>query len=119
MTAVLGPSVPARCPSCQLEIIWDHKDIGVQIICPRCQGGMRLRHSYHRTVKLLSFAIVGLLVYALGARGDTLLWATPLLAMPVMMLAVSASTRLFAPEAEATGEFRGILYGEAAPPNDH
>jgi hypothetical protein len=60
---------------------------------------------------ILSIVVVGLIAYAAGIR-DEALFATAILGLwPTYYVLVFLNMRLFPPDVEPTGEFRGILYG--------
>lgn len=68
-------------------------------------------------MSITSVVVTGLALYALGARGDALFWLVLLTWLPIQVVVQTITLRLFPPDAELTGEFRGILYGksEASP----
>ena len=109
---ILRPALPVKCPTCGASISWRVAEPKVPFLCPSCHNGVRLRHSYFRVLNLISVGIVALLAYALGARGDTLFWIACFGWIPGTFVITFLTLRLFAPDAEATGEFRGILYGD-------
>jgi hypothetical protein len=71
-----------------------------------------MRTVYFRVPGIVSLLLVSLGSYAVGIRGDNLLWTVLLLVVPVQVILLNISIRLFAPDLELTGEFRGILYGD-------
>jgi len=54
----------------------------------------------------------------MGVRGDALFWLVCLGCLPVSVVLLTITLRLFPPDAELTGEFRGILYGKPDQPSD-
>jgi hypothetical protein len=85
---------------------------GVQFLCPACKQGLRLRRSYFAVAHVMGLMIAGLLAYVLGARDDVLFWAVCFGGLPAAFIVVNISMRVFPPDVEVTGEFRGILYGD-------
>jgi hypothetical protein len=69
-------------------------------------------------VNVASVVATGLAAYAFAIRGDALFWVVCLGWFPVSVVLLNITLRLFPPDAELTGEFRGILYGEPEQPND-
>jgi len=59
----------------------------------------------------LSIVITALVCYGVGVRGDALFWAVILGVLPTYFVLAFITLRLFPPDAEATGDYRGILYG--------
>ena len=115
---LLGAVPPIKCPKCGAQIGWDRASFQVQFLCPACGSGLHLRNSYGRVVNVASIVITGLAAYALGTRGDALFWLVCLGWLPVSVVLLIITLRLFPPDAELTGEFRGILYGEPDQPSD-
>lgn len=60
---------------------------------------------------MLAALIVTLVAYASGVRGDSLFAVVFLALWPMHFLLVFITMRLFPPDVECTGDFRGILYG--------
>jgi len=102
---------PLKCPSCSQAISWRHATLGGQFLCPACGRGLRVPGSYFRVLTVVSFVLVTLVAYAAGMRGDALFEAAMLGVFPVVVLLTFITIRLFPPDVETTGEFRGILYG--------
>jgi hypothetical protein len=67
-------------------------------------------------VNVTAIVATGLAAYAVGVRADALFWIAGLGWFPVSAVLLNITLRLFAPDAELTGEFRGILYGEREQP---
>ena len=127
-TAVLlRAAPPIKCPNCGAQIGWDRASFHVQFLCPACHRGLQLRNSYPRVVNVVSIVATGLAAYALGVKGDALFWVVCLGWFPASVVLLNITLRLFPPDAELTGEFRGILYGgpeqqsdsDGNPANDH
>jgi hypothetical protein len=59
----------------------------------------------------VSLCLPALLGYAAGVRGDALLFVALLGTFPMRVVVLFITIRVAPPELEATGEFRGILYG--------
>jgi predicted RNA-binding Zn-ribbon protein involved in translation (DUF1610 family) len=108
---------PVKCPTCGTSISMDTATPHVPFLCPDCGHGVQLRNSYFRVLHILLLLMVGLLSYAGGARGDTLIWAVILGALPTYFVVALLTMRVFPPDAEPTGEFRGILYGTSTSAN--
>jgi predicted RNA-binding Zn-ribbon protein involved in translation (DUF1610 family) len=104
-------ALPVTCPSCGAAISWRHAAADVHFLCPECGHGVRLRGGYFRVLKLVSLLVVGLAAYALGARGEVLLWTTIIGGIPAGFVLTFVTMRLFPPDTESTGDYRGILYG--------
>jgi hypothetical protein len=56
--------------------------------------------------------LAGLGGYALGLRGDVLMFAAFLAVWPLNAVLLRITVRTFPPDIELTGEFRGILYDD-------
>lgn len=82
-------------------------------MCPACRNTARIRRSYSVVVTAVAAVAAGLLAYALGARGGVLIASIFIGVYPISFLIGLVSVQLFAPDLEATGEFRAILYGES------
>jgi hypothetical protein len=72
---------------------------------------LHLRNNYFRVLYLLAFVIVTSVAYAMGFRGDSLFAIVILGLWPTHFVLVFITMRLFPPDVESTGDFRGILYG--------
>ena len=83
----------------------------MHFLCPECGCGVRLRHGYFRVLNLVSLVVVALAAYALGASGEVLFWNIMIGGIPVGFVLTFVTMRLFPPDAESTGDYRGILYG--------
>jgi predicted RNA-binding Zn-ribbon protein involved in translation (DUF1610 family) len=113
---LIRAALPVKCPSCGAEISW--KDAGgAQFLCPECGHGVHLRNGYFRVLYLLSALLTSLIAYAAGIRGDTLFWTVCIFLVPTYILLVFITMRLFPPDVEWTGDYRGILYGAARAEN--
>jgi predicted RNA-binding Zn-ribbon protein involved in translation (DUF1610 family) len=106
---LMRAALPVKCPSCGAEISW--KDAGAQFLCPECGYGVRLRNGYFRLLYLLSALLASLVAYAGGIRGNMLFWSVFIFLFPTYILLVFITMRLFPPDVESTGDYRGILYG--------
>jgi hypothetical protein len=111
---LLRAAPPIKCPKCGAQIGWDRASFHVQFLCPACRSGLHVRNSYGRVVNIASIVATGLVAYALGIRGDALFWLVCLGWFPASVVLLNITLRLFTPDAELTGEFRGILYREPA-----
>jgi predicted RNA-binding Zn-ribbon protein involved in translation (DUF1610 family) len=109
---LIRAALPVKCPSCGAEIAW--KDAGgAQFLCPECGHGVHLRNGYFRVLYLLSALLTSLIAYGAGIRGDTLFWTVCIFLVPTYILLIFITMRLFPPDVESTGDYRGILYGVA------
>ncbi len=106
---LIRAALPVKCPSCSAEIPWRYA--AVQFLCPACGQGVRLRGAYFRVLYVLSIVLISLVAYAAGIRGDALFGTVLLGILPTNFLVVFVTMRLFPPDVEATGDYRGILYG--------
>jgi predicted RNA-binding Zn-ribbon protein involved in translation (DUF1610 family) len=109
---LIRAALPVTCPSCGAEISWKEAG-GAQFLCPECGHGVHLRNGYFRVLYLLSALLTSLVAYAAGVRGDTLFWTVSIFLVPTYILLVFITMRLFPPDVESTGDYRGILYGAA------
>lgn len=108
---LLRAAVPMRCPSCGAQIPWRRVTAQLEFACAECGHGMRLRDGYFRVLYILAMVVISLIAYAAGIR-DEALFATAILGLwPTYFLLVFINMRLFPPDVEPTGDFRGILYG--------
>jgi hypothetical protein len=90
----------------------------MEFSCPACGCGLRLRRRYFRALYTISYAIAVLIAYFLGFRDDALYAAGILSVLPVYFIVTTLNMRLFQPEVEISGEFRGILHpGEPQDPS--
>jgi predicted RNA-binding Zn-ribbon protein involved in translation (DUF1610 family) len=105
---LIRAALPIKCPSCSAEISW--RVASVQFLCPKCGRGIRLRAGYFRGLYVVSAVMTSLVAYAVGVRGDSLLATVFIFLFPVYILLTLITVRLFPPEAEPTGDYRGILY---------
>jgi predicted RNA-binding Zn-ribbon protein involved in translation (DUF1610 family) len=108
---LLRAALPVICPSCGAKISWQYAAPHVHFLCPACGHGVHLRNGYFRVLNVLSLVLVGLGAYAVGARGDLLFWSVILGFIPVAFVLTFITMRLFPPDTESTGDYRGILYG--------
>ena len=83
----------------------------MQFQCPECGHSLHLRNNYFRVLYLFAFVVVTSVAYAMGFRGDSLFAIVILGLWPTHFLLVFITMRLFPPDVESTGDFRGILYG--------
>ena len=107
---LIRAALPVKCPSCTSDISWNTATSHVGFLCPKCRHGVHLRDSYFRVVLAFSFVAATALAYLLGTRGNALLWAGLLGLLPMNLVLLFVTMRLFPPDSESTGEFRGILY---------
>jgi hypothetical protein len=108
---LIRAALPIKCPECDAAISWHHATGHVQFQCPKCGHGLHLRNNYFRVLYLFAFVVVTSVAYAAGARGDSLFAIVILGLWPTHFLLVFITMRLFPPDVESTGDFRGILYG--------
>src|SRR5690348_1453470 len=94
---LLRAALPVQCPSCGAIISWRTAAAHVQFLCPECHQGIHLRDSYFRVPYILSALVIGLLAYALGARGDVL-GAVVLGVIPINFVIVFLTMRIFPPD---------------------
>lgn len=112
---LIRAALPIKCPECGAAISWHHATGHVQFLCPECGHGLRLRNNYFRVLYVLAAVVVSMVAYAAGMRGDSLFAIVVLGLWPTHFLLVFITMRLFPPDVESTGDFRGILYGSIAP----
>jgi hypothetical protein len=74
-------------------------------------NSLNLRNNYFRVLYLFAFVVVTSVAYAMGFRRDSLFAIIILGLWPTHLLLVFITMRLFPPDVESTGDFRGILYG--------
>ncbi len=72
--------------------------------------GLCVSGSYRRALNLTAFALVPLLAYGVGLRDAALVWTVLCGIVPVQWLIGFITIRLFPPELELSGDFRGILF---------
>jgi hypothetical protein len=111
--ALLGPPLPMKCPACGVSVGWKHASAHVQFLCPHCHQGLKLRPAYFRIVNVVSLIAAGLLAYGYGLRRDNVIWGVLVGVFPVQVILLNISLRIFPPDVELTGDFRGILYGDS------
>jgi hypothetical protein len=99
-----------KCPTCGAEISWQTAGAHAPFICPECGHGVHLRDRYFRVLYLLALVLTWLVASAFGATGNVLFWSVILGVLPTEFVLTFLTLRLFPPDAESTGEFRGILY---------
>ncbi len=114
---LIRAALPIKCPECGAAISWRHATGHVQFLCPECGHGLQLRNNYFRVLYLFAAVVVTMVAYAAGARGDALFAVAILGLWPTHVLLVFITMRLFPPDVESTGDFRGILYGSTGPEN--
>ena len=114
---LIRAALPIKCPECGAAISWRHATGHVQFLCPECGHGLHLRNNYFRVLYLFAAVVVTPVAYAAGLRGDSLFAVVVLGLLPAHFLLVFITMRLFPPDVESTGDFRGILYGSIAPEN--
>lgn len=112
---LIRAALPIKCLECGVAISWHHATGHAQFLCPGCGHGLRLRDNYFRVLYLFAAVVVTMIAYAAGMRGDSLFAVVVLGLWPTHFLLVFITTRLFPPDVESTGDFRGILYGSIAP----
>jgi len=108
---LIRAALPIKCPECGAAISWHHATGHVQFQCPECGHGLHLRNNYFRVLYLFAFVVVASVAFAMGFRGDSLFAIVILGLWPTHFLLVFITMRLFPPDVESTGDFRGILYG--------
>jgi hypothetical protein len=79
--------------------------------CPRCGAGVRLRGSYFRVLWFIALLIAGLALSALGVNAGAFMSLLLPAAFMIVIVLVRITIRLFPPDIEPTGDFRGVLYG--------
>jgi hypothetical protein len=82
--------------------------------CPACGHGVLIRKRYVRVIGIVSLVVASLVVYGLGIRGDALIPAFLLVVFPIKFVVAFMTLRLFPPDVELTGDYRGILYDAKA-----
>lgn len=112
-------ATPASCPTCGRDIAWRHVAFARSFTCPFCHTRLRVRG--RRVLKEVAAAIAFLVAFAAGARGWWLVWVGFAATLPIEVVVLVVSLRLFSVEFEPTGEVRDILYpvedsGSDAPP---
>jgi predicted RNA-binding Zn-ribbon protein involved in translation (DUF1610 family) len=112
---LIRAAIPIKCPECGVAISWHQATGHVQFLCPGCGHGLRLRDNYFRVLYLFAAVVVTIIAYAAGMRGDSLFAVVVLGLWPTHLLLVFITIRLFPPDVESTGDFRGILYGSITP----
>lgn len=78
---------------------------------PACGHGVHLRNGYFRVINVLSLVLAGMAAYAVGATGNVLFWSVIVGFIPIAFVLTFITMRLFPPDTESTGDYRGILYG--------
>jgi predicted RNA-binding Zn-ribbon protein involved in translation (DUF1610 family) len=112
---LIRAAIPIKCPECGAAISWRHATGHVRFLCPECGNGLHLRNNYFRVLYLLAAVVMIMVAYGAGARGDSLFATVVLGLWPTHFLLVFITMRLFPPDVESTGDFRGILYGSISP----
>src|SRR5262245_58201201 len=108
---ILRAALPVTCPSCGAKISWRYASLHAQFLCPECGQGVHIREDRYFRVLNFSLLVVGWVAYAAGARDEVLFWSVLLGTLPVAFVVHFITMRIFPPDAEATGDYRGILYG--------
>lgn len=109
---IRAQATPPCCPHCGRKINWQHVAFANHFRCRSCDTRLDVRG--FRGHNLGAASIAWLLAFAAGVRQPWLLVATALGAVPIGILFVLLSLRLFPiVELEPTGDFRGILYPDA------
>jgi hypothetical protein len=101
--------MPVVCPACG-ENISKRFVMGRDAYCPACHVGLTIRVGPFRALPLFAAVIVSLVGYGAGLRGDALFAVVCLVSLPVAFVMAMITVRLFPPELEATGDYRGILH---------
>jgi hypothetical protein len=99
------------CPACNARLAWQRATIDTPFFCPECKQGVVFRPRYLRTLNVVSLSLAGLVAYGLGIRDDALLAAVLLMLLPAHWVILFISIRVFPPDLEPTGDYRGILFG--------
>src|SRR5262245_9391593 len=107
---LLRAALPVTCPSCGAKISWRDASTHAQFICPECAHGVHVRKGYFRALNVTSLVVTAFVAYGAGARGNVLFWSVILGWIPVSFLVTFFTMRIFPPDTESTGDYRGILY---------
>lgn len=105
---ILPDAKPVTCPACGVSI--SARYIADEFLCPACASGLRLRRPYFWVASSVSIVLASLTLYALGFRDDALWMGACLAVWPFLILVLSVTARVFPPDVEASGDFRGILH---------
>ena len=111
---LIRAALPVNCPSCGAEISWRRADLDLPFPCPACRHGVLIRKRYLRVIGIVSLVLAALIVYGIGIRGDALIPAVLLAILPTQFVVGFITLRLFPPDVDLTGDFRGILFGANA-----
>jgi predicted RNA-binding Zn-ribbon protein involved in translation (DUF1610 family) len=111
---LIRAALPVKCPSCGQEISWERVTADAEFLCSQCGHGVRIRIRYFYVLRAFSLLFSGFAAHLLALRGIAFLTVTVILVFPIQFALAFVTLRLFPPDVEATGEFRGILYDSVA-----